>query len=208
MPLVDLRGREHEASHLLEPRPGWTLVGWAEGDTLVGCAAVERDGRDLHVRALGGAAREELLDELARVVSADRLHTPDGVVELRGEPVPSHALTLAQLEDAIRGAWSVETSDSPEEWTPELPSRGQCGATAAVVRDWLGGEILIANVLLDGRRAGRHAWNRLPSGLAVDLTRCQFTDGEELEAPRVEEPVTMRRDSYELLARRVREALA
>jgi hypothetical protein len=208
MALVDIRGREHEAAHLLEPRAGWTVIGWDEDGELVGCVAVGREGRDVHVRALGGAARDELLAELAHVASADRLHTPDGVVELRGEPQPSRTVTLAQLEDAIRAAWSAETSDSPGDWTPELPSRHQCGATAAVVRDWLGGEILVANVLLDGRRVERHAWNRLASGLEVDLTRCQFTRGEQLEAPRVEEPVTLSRESYELLARRVREALA
>jgi hypothetical protein len=208
MALVDLRGREHEASHLLEPRPGWTLIGWEDGGALVGCAAVERDGGEVHVRALGGAARDELLAELAHVATGDRLHTPDGVVELGGEPAPTRTVTLAQLEAAIRGAWSAETCDSPGDWTPEHPSRHQCGATAAVVRDWLGGEILIANVLRDGRRVERHAWNRLASGLEVDLTRCQFTRGEELTAPRVEEPVTLSRDAYELLARRVREALA
>jgi hypothetical protein len=208
MALVDLRGREHEAAHLLEAEPGWTLIGWDDGGALVGCVAVEREGRDVHVRAFAGAARRELLGELERVATGDRLHTPDGVVELRGEPEPSRAVTLAQLEDAIRGAWSAETGESPDDWTPELPSRHQCAATAAVVRDWLGGEILIANVLLDGRRVERHAWNRLASGLEVDLTRCQFTRGEQLGAPRVEEPVTLSRGSYELLARRVREALA
>jgi hypothetical protein len=38
----------------------------------------------------------------------------------------------------------------------------------------LGGEILIADVLRDGVPVERQAWNRLESGVEIDLTREQF----------------------------------
>jgi len=77
------------------------------------------------------------------------------------------------------------------------------------LRELLGGEILIAGVVRDGRRVERHAWNRLPSGIAVDLTREQFRGGELFEEPRVEEPIITQRNSerYLLLEARVRKAL-
>ncbi len=120
-----------------------------------------------------------------------------------------HALTLAGLEAAIRQSWSSETSADPDEWTPENPARGQCDVTATLVRSYLGGEILIANVLHEGRRVERHAWNRLPSGLTIDLTRDQFKRGELLGEPAAEEPLGLgnARERQGLLAERVEKAL-
>jgi GNAT superfamily N-acetyltransferase len=118
------------------------------------------------------------------------------------------ATTLAQVEDAIRASWGRDTAESPDEWSQDNPAAGQCGATALVVRDLLGGEILLANVLRDGVRVDRHAWNRLPSGLAVDLTREQFRGGETFEQPCAGEPaVASDRARADLLAARVRERL-
>lgn len=78
------------------------------------------------------------------------------------------------------------------------------------MRDYLGGEILVAGVVLHGRRVDMHAWNRLPSGVEVDLSREQFLQGEQFETPRVlTEFVGDRLDErYELLAARVRERLS
>jgi hypothetical protein len=121
----------------------------------------------------------------------------------------TRAVTLTQLEEAIRASWSAETSDRPESWTPENPAYQQCDVTARVVRDYLGGEILVAGVVLDGLRVDRHAWNRLPSGLVLDLTREQFRDGERLEEPIVNDVARIDRnpERYELLAARVRARL-
>ncbi len=119
------------------------------------------------------------------------------------------AITLGDLERALRGSWARDTSDDPGEWTEGNPALGHCGVTALMLREYLGGEILIANVFRDGERVGRHGWNLLPSGLAVDLTRCQFTAAEELGEPKVGEPLVARRarDRYELFASRVRQRL-
>jgi hypothetical protein len=122
----------------------------------------------------------------------------------------TQAITLGELEDAIRASWCAETSDDPECWTTDNPAYQQCDVTSHVVQDYLGGEILVSGVALDGRRVDRHAWNRLPSGLTVDLTREQFLKGEQLEAPEVLGPrfVTERhKERYELLAERVRSKL-
>ncbi|WP_446692591.1 YunG family protein [Saccharopolyspora hordei] len=59
-------------------------------------------------------------------------------------------------------------------WHAGNPARGQCGVTALVVHDLLGGDLLRGEVHVDGRRVDHHWWDRLPGGLEVDLTREQF----------------------------------
>ena len=123
-------------------------------------------------------------------------------------PAAVRAFTLGELESAIRESWGRDTSDDPDEWSESNPARGQCAVTALLVRELVGGEILIANVLRDGRRVERHAWNRLPSGLALDLTRTQFANGEEFEDPVAGEPIMANRVGYDLFAQRVRGRLS
>ncbi|MGY1664757.1 YunG family protein [Geodermatophilus sp. SYSU D00696] len=89
---------------------------------------------------------------------------------------------------AVRAAWCRETCDGSDlaDWSPQNPARGQCGATALVLHDLLGGDLLLAEVLLpDGSRQGVHWWNRLPDGREVDLTRGQFAPTEVVQEPRV-----------------------
>jgi len=89
--------------------------------------------------------------------------------------------TLTQLEQAIRKSWGPDTVEPNCGWSAGNPGRGQCDVTALVVDDLIGGELMASDVLLDGRRVMAHMWNRLPSGIEVDLTREQFRDGEILE---------------------------
>ena len=82
--------------------------------------------------------------------------------------------TLEQVESAVRAAWRRQTCDESDldDWSPANPARGQCGVTALTLHDLLGGDLLVAEVLLpDGSRQGVHWWNRLPDGREVDLTR-------------------------------------
>ena len=124
--------------------------------------------------------------------------------------------TLAELEQAIRASWSLDTSDDPDEWSPENAARGQCDITSLVIHDLLGGELLAAGVYLDDTRVESHMWNRLPSGLEIDLTRDQFKGGEVLgePAPRPrpaefgpDHPRYHRYEKYLVLSERVRTRL-
>jgi hypothetical protein len=122
-------------------------------------------------------------------------------------------MTVAELEAIIRKAWSKDTSDDPEEWTESNSARGQCGVTAMVIHELFGGVLLVSDVFRDGVRVETHYWNRLPSGLEVDLTREQFRRGEQFGEPRLIDPATSpapKPDSLRrsrLLSSRVQEAL-
>ncbi|GAA3303999.1 NUDIX domain-containing protein [Dactylosporangium vinaceum] len=77
-------------------------------------------------------------------------------------------------------SWGPETCDPIDlaDWHPGNPSRGQCGVTAMVVREVLGGDLLLGRVTSGGTPTGHHYWNRLPDGTELDLTRDQFRPGE------------------------------
>jgi hypothetical protein len=98
-------------------------------------------------------------------------------------------LDLYELEQAVSASWNRLTAERPERWTPDNPAYLQCSATARLAREFLGGDILIAPVTLDGEHRGFHAWNRLPDGREVDLTRHQFRSGEVIGEPETREPV-------------------
>ncbi len=92
------------------------------------------------------------------------------------------------LEVAIRAAWALDTCDpvDADDWSQANPSRGQCGSTALIIHDLLGGELLIADVLrTDGSRQGVHYWNLRPDGTEIDLTREQFAGNEVVQEPRI-----------------------
>ncbi|MEU6698017.1 hypothetical protein [Pseudonocardia sp. NPDC046786] len=121
-------------------------------------------------------------------------------------PVP----TLTEVAAAVRSSWDRDTCDDADRggWSPRLPSRGQCGATALVLHDLFGGDLLLAEVWHpDGRLQGYHWWNRLPGGVEIDLTGDQFAPGETVQPPRVvvRPPGPPRRcgAQYTLLRRRV-----
>jgi hypothetical protein len=92
------------------------------------------------------------------------------------------------LEAAVRAAWALDTCDpvDADAWSAANPSRGQCGSTALVIHDLLGGELLMAEVVRgDGSRQGVHYWNLLPDGTELDLTCEQFASDEVIQQPRV-----------------------
>ncbi len=66
------------------------------------------------------------------------------------------SVTPETLLAAVRLSWSAETTD---EWHPEDPARHQCGVSALVIQDYLGGQ-LVTNVF-----GGRAVWfNELADG--------------------------------------------
>ncbi|UCM87894.1 YunG family protein [Streptomyces marincola] len=122
-------------------------------------------------------------------------------------------LLLADVERAVRASWGADTC-TPEyraRWTPDNPARDQCGVTAMVLNDLLGGDLLRGEVRVAGQRTDFHWWNRLGMGVEIDLTREQFapdeivTEGVVIPRP----PTIVRlREEYELLRDRVLQRLA
>ena len=204
-------------------------VGWQVDGETVATMRIERRGDEYAVVALEydePAAARELFDAVAGAATAPRIVGDDEqlaqfgfaredgrwVRHLAFEPDSdaSRAVTLAELEQAIRTSWGRDTTEQPDVWSEDNPAWGNCAVTALVVRDYLGGDLLIAGVVRDGVRVDRHVWNRLPSGLSVDLSRDQFRDGELYEAPQLltEAMKAGTEERYAILAARVRERLS
>ncbi|MFD8478624.1 hypothetical protein [Kitasatospora sp. NPDC059673] len=122
---------------------------------------------------------------------------------------------LLDLDRALRASWAADTC-SPDDleragWQPENPAWGQCDITALVVHDIFGGDLLVGEVHCEGEQRGFHWWNRLPSGVELDLTLEQFRAGETVTEARVVErpagPTRRRWAEYLLLRERVGERL-
>jgi hypothetical protein len=99
------------------------------------------------------AALQSFVAEVAAAATSRRLVGSDpaladcGFVESEGgwvrevtvAPVSeelTQAITLGELEDAIRASWCAETSDDPECWTTDNPAYQQCDVTSRVVQDY------------------------------------------------------------------------
>jgi hypothetical protein len=78
--------------------------------------------------------------------------------------------SVTAFEERLRRSWSLTSST---QWTAENPAKGQCGVTALVTNDHLGGEILKTPV---GDQW--HFYNRI-DGRRVDLTASQFDSSIE-----------------------------
>jgi hypothetical protein len=120
---------------------------------------------------------------------------------------------LERLRPIVRAGWGADTCDPHDlpDWHPGNPARGQCGVTALLVQDLLGGELILGEVVAGDARVGYHYWNRLPDGREVDLTADQFHPGEVVVGGEVQHrppdaPRRCRRQ-YDLLRRRVLAAL-
>ncbi|MFL5844202.1 MAG: hypothetical protein ACJ762_05870 [Solirubrobacteraceae bacterium] len=114
-------------------------------------------------------------------------------------------MTREELQEAIRASWGADTSDDPA-WSEENPTLGQCAVTTYVMREYLGGEILVAPVVPSDVN-DHHLWLRLPSGEEIDFTFDQFTEGQTLGPAWVGEPTPDTLPRCELLLARVRERL-
>jgi hypothetical protein len=117
--------------------------------------------------------------------------------------------TLTDLEQAVRTSWGADTCDPVDraDWHPGNPARGQCGVTALVLNDLLGGDLVLGEVHVAGERTGIHYWNRFGTDLEVDLTRDQFRPDESVVGGQVvarpDGPPRRCREEYELMRARV-----
>lgn len=103
--------------------------------------------------------------------------------------------TLTAIDAAVRASWGPDTSFASAEYLARgrgIPSRGQCGTTALVLQELLGGDLVVADVRHEGRVVGVHYWNVTAGGVELDLTRDQFTATESLTGAR---RVTARRNT-------------
>lgn len=115
---------------------------------------------------------------------------------------------LLDLDRALRASWAADTcsSDDQPEWTPGNPAWGHCDITALIVNDVFGGDLVRGEVHVGGDQRGFHRWNRLSSGVELDLMREQFQRGEHVTAASVVDrpPGPLRRwEEYLLLRERV-----
>lgn len=125
------------------------------------------------------------------------------------------AISLLALDRAFRSSWAADTCSpddiTREPWNPDNPSWGHCDITALAVHDLFGGDLVRARVELDGADVGYHWWNRLPSGLELDLTYEQFRAGQQVVGGEVvarpSGPLKRRADEYHLLRERLAAAL-
>lgn len=123
-------------------------------------------------------------------------------------------LSVETLRPLLHAAWGPDTCDPDdrENWRPDNRARGQCGVTALVVQDLLGGDLVLGEVYVGPTKVGHHYWNRLPDGVDVDFTADQFYPEEVVTTGQVQQrpPDAPRRcrEQYELLRRRVFAALA
>ena len=96
--------------------------------------------------------------------------------------------TLGDLFEVLRYCWKAETAypSDQKDWTPKIPSYGQCAITAMLVYDLFGGEIYRT-------KDHAHYYNRI-DGHWVDLTAeqfwafgdvCWYDDGEEIERKKI-----------------------
>ncbi len=81
---------------------------------------------------------------------------------------------------AIRASWTPESSAAPALWSPENPALGQCEVAAFVAWEYLGGDLVLGRVMLNGEQTEHHYWNRI-DGVDLDLTREQFRGDEIIE---------------------------
>lgn len=119
--------------------------------------------------------------------------------------------TLSELEGALRASWAADTC-SPDDitragWLPDNPAWGHCDITALLLCELLGGDLMVGEVFLGDEQHGYHWWNRLTSGVEIDLTREQFRRGQVISGARiVQRPVNRpvrRYAEYRLLRKRV-----
>lgn len=87
--------------------------------------------------------------------------------------------TREEVFDAIRSSWSVDTCGTPELWSPENPALGQCDVSSFAAWDYLGGDLVLAKVFIDGEHTEHHYWNRI-NGEDHDLTGEQYRGNEEI----------------------------
>jgi hypothetical protein len=104
---------------------------------------------------------------------------------------------IADLYERLRRSWSLETS---RHWRHDNPAAGQCGVTALVVHDYIGGSIMKTDV-----NGAWHFYNFV-NGCRYDFTMSQFETPigySDSPSNRSEAQADTTPEQYELLRCRV-----
>lgn len=94
--------------------------------------------------------------------------------------------TVNDVIDAIRSCWKVETTCWPNSWDKDdNPALGQEVATALVVKDLLGGFILIEKAIFSDGSTEIALSNILADDIVVDITKVQYPSGTIFTQPKL-----------------------
>jgi hypothetical protein len=107
-----------------------------------------------------------------------------------------------RLLEILFESWSEKSSTK---YTPQNPAKGQCGVTALVVNDLLGGEILKAPL-----PEGWHFYNQI-DGKRFDFTASQFHEAVEYQdvpSNRAEALADTNKQQYQYLKQKVWQRLS
>lgn len=80
---------------------------------------------------------------------------------------------LLYLVNSMQQSWGPDTCYNSQEWTKDLPSRGQCVVSSLLMQDYAGGDIIRYKTVFEGREES-HYCNVLPDGTYIDTTRSQY----------------------------------
>ncbi|MBT2640461.1 MULTISPECIES: hypothetical protein [unclassified Bacillus (in: firmicutes)] len=110
-------------------------------------------------------------------------------------------ISNADMQEALLNSWSINSSSK---WTKDNPAKGQCGVTALVVNDLLGGQI--RKTLLSG---GWHYYNEINDEY-YDFTDSQFNEDikyMDIPSNRDEAFLDTNQEQYEFLKQSVMDHL-
>jgi hypothetical protein len=85
---------------------------------------------------------------------------------------------IEALVAQLRSSWGADTAWI-DDWHPRNPSRGQCGSSALVIQDLIGGELFRGLVDESDGELTVHYWNALEFG-QLDVTWAQFPRGARI----------------------------
>jgi hypothetical protein len=88
---------------------------------------------------------------------------------------------LYELAPRLRRAWTAETSVLPGSWSADRAAFGQSAATACVLQDLLGGDILESRLVMADGFAYSHFAN-IVDGLVIDLAQSETERAAEVIA--------------------------
>lgn len=140
------------------------------------------------------SGRPRWLNGLARVLRWGKRRTiapnlPAPSVTPKAAPEPAIDLAavsafdrLYELAPRLRRAWSAGTSTLPNLWTPQHAALGQSAATACVVQDELGGDIIETKVVMANGLAISHFAN-VVDGLVIDFAQTEIEHTTSVPGP-------------------------